>query len=180
MRLIHITPPGSLTAANDDPFDLLAACHERVERMLGLLDKLRAHAALHGFDTQVAEAARDVMRYFDLAAPQHHRDEELHIFPLVRTHGNDTARAVVDRLEREHHMMGADWERVRAILAETVAPRSAGFSVAEETVFNLFITLYAGHRRTEDELVYPSARSLLTPRQRIAMAEEMMERRGVR
>lgn len=181
MKLVRIMPPGTLSGAtNDDPFDLLEACHERVERMLRLLEKLRIHAGQNGIDGQAADAARDIMRYFDKAAPEHHRDEELHIFPLVRAHGNDTARAVVDRLEREHRLMVSGWQEARIILADTVSPRSAGFSTTEEACLDAFAALYHGHRITEEDLIYPSAKTLLTPRERAAMAGEMMERRGVR
>ena len=68
-------------AGFEEPFGMLAACHERMQRMLALLARLRTHVASHGPDAQAQQAARDVMRYFDQAAPQHHRDEELHVFP---------------------------------------------------------------------------------------------------
>jgi len=36
-----------------------------------------------GHDARSRSAARDVLRYFDLAAPQRHDDEERHVFPRV-------------------------------------------------------------------------------------------------
>ena len=53
----------------DQPFEMLEACHERVERSLGLLLRLAEHLVSHGADEQARDAARDVLRYFDLAAP---------------------------------------------------------------------------------------------------------------
>ncbi len=70
-------------AGYEAPFEMLDACHERVERMLRLLHKLRAHLQASGWDAQAAEAARDVLRYFNEAAPRHHEDEERHVFPAV-------------------------------------------------------------------------------------------------
>ena len=70
-------------AGYEAPFEMLDACHERVERMLRLLNKLRAHLQASGWDAQAAEAARDVLRYFNEAAPRHHEDEERHVFPAV-------------------------------------------------------------------------------------------------
>ena len=88
MTRIHLhtlTLPGHRApgAGYEAPFEMLDACHERVERMLRLLHKLRAHLQASGWDAQAAEAARDVLRYFNEAAPRHHEDEERHVFPAV-------------------------------------------------------------------------------------------------
>ncbi|RYF75253.1 MAG: hemerythrin domain-containing protein, partial [Comamonadaceae bacterium] len=65
----------------EQPFAMLEACHERVQRTLALLGRLRGHVQAHGADEPARQAARDVLRYFDIAAPLHHEDEELHVFP---------------------------------------------------------------------------------------------------
>lgn len=88
MTRIHLhtlTLPGHHApgAGYEAPFEMLDACHERVGRMLRLLHKLRAHLQASGWDAQAAEAARDVLRYFNEAAPRHHEDEERHVFPAV-------------------------------------------------------------------------------------------------
>lgn len=88
MTRIHLhtlTLPGHRApgAGYEAPFEMLDACHERVERMLRLLHRLRAHLQASGWDAQAAEAAHDVLRYFNEAAPRHHEDEERHVFPAV-------------------------------------------------------------------------------------------------
>src|SRR5689334_2494815 len=82
----HASLPGlrSPEAGFDQPFEMLHACHERVRRSLRLLQRLVAHAQVHGADAQVREAAADVLRYFDLAAPAHHEDEERHLVPRLQ------------------------------------------------------------------------------------------------
>ena len=82
------------------PFEMLDACHERVERMLRLLGKIREHVQTHGADTQARDAARDVMRYFDQAGPHHHEDEERHVFPPLRAQRDPAVLAVVIRINR--------------------------------------------------------------------------------
>ena len=57
-----ITLHRSPSAGFDQPFEMLAACHERVQRMLALMTKLAAHLPAHGADEQARSAARDVMR----------------------------------------------------------------------------------------------------------------------
>jgi hypothetical protein len=71
----------------EQPFAMLEACHERVQRTLALLARLRVHVREQGADENARQAARDVLRYFDMAAPLHHEDEELHVFPLLLAHG---------------------------------------------------------------------------------------------
>ena len=53
----------------EQPFAMLEACHERVQRTLALLQRLRAHVLEYGADVPAQQAARDVLRYFDIAAP---------------------------------------------------------------------------------------------------------------
>ncbi len=93
------------------PYEMLGACHDKVQRMLDLLERLQAHLREHGPDGQAAQAARDVMRYFDLAAPLHHEDEERHVFPLL-LHSEDPAWvALAGRLQQEHRDMVPAWAR---------------------------------------------------------------------
>ena len=81
-RPVSLPGFGAPAAGLDAPFEMLAACHDRVVRMLALQARLRQHLQDKGCDEPARQAARDVMRYFDLAAPLHHQDEELHVFPL--------------------------------------------------------------------------------------------------
>ena len=106
----------SPAAGFEQPFEMMAACHERLLRTLGLLERLRAHVARHGADPQAQQAARDVMRYFDMAAPQHHLDEEMHVFPALIERGDPPMLALVARLQQDHLQMEARWRMVRAIL----------------------------------------------------------------
>ena len=69
---IKVNLPGfrSPAVGCDEPFEMLIACHERVQRMLDLLDRARMHALTKGCDADLNSAFTDVMRYFDLAANQ--------------------------------------------------------------------------------------------------------------
>ena len=53
----------SPAAGFDEPFAMLHACHERVERSLALLERLTAHLAQHGADAQ----ARDALEFEEVA-----------------------------------------------------------------------------------------------------------------
>lgn len=170
-----MSTPGS---SFDEPFGMLGACHERVLRMLGLLRRLRAHVAAMGVDQQARQAARDVMRYFDVAAPLHHQDEEQHVFPLLLAQG-----AFVDevhRLQRDHDEMRNLWPRVREVLADVSEGTRTGFAPEDEALLQHYCSLYDWHVAAENELVYPAARARMDAGALHAMGEDMARRRGIR
>lgn len=210
MTRIHLhtlTLPGHRApgAGYEAPFEMLDACHERVERMLRLLHKLRAHLQASGWDAQAAEAARDVLRYFNEAAPLHHEDEERHVFPAVLaapdapalphpgtgegTGIGSSLHAVVRRLLQDHADMQTRWASARPVLeriarppAEDRAssqPRWQPLAASEEAALDSFASLYASHIEAENQLIYPAAQQALTPAQLQAMSADMMARRGV-
>jgi hemerythrin-like domain-containing protein len=167
-------------AGFEQPFEMLEACHERVHRMLALLARLREHLRTHGADTQAQQAARDVMRYFDQAAPQHHHDEELHVFPPLLAQGDPKTVAVVARLQQDHLQMESRWGAARQVLALVAEGRTHAPSVEDDAVLDAFAGLYDAHIAAEETIAYPEARSLLDEPAIAAMGTEMMRRRGVR
>ncbi len=170
---LHDSP----AAGFDEPFELLLACHGRVQRMLDLLGRLGVHLARHGCDGPARQAAQDVTRYFDLAGPAHHEDEERHVFPPLLRDGDAHLLVVVRQLQRDHVAMGLQWAAVRADLQDVVEGRwQPGTAVPAR--WGAFAELYAGHIRLEDERVYPAARGRLDAAQQAAMGREMAQRRG--
>jgi hypothetical protein len=182
--LTSITLPGhrAPAAGFEAPFEMLGACHERVERMLGLLVRLQKHVLLRGWDESVASAARDVMRYFDQAAPLHHEDEERHVFPSLLAGDDAALRRVVQSLQQDHRDMEAAWSVARGVLASVAQAPPTGwvrFSPPEEALLTGFAGLYDRHLRDEDRLVYPAAQAGLSPESLRAMSADMMRRRGL-
>jgi iron-sulfur cluster repair protein YtfE (RIC family) len=162
---------------------MLEACHERVQRTLRLLERLRPHVLLHGRDEQAVQAAQDVMRYFDLAAPLHHQDEEFHVFPAVLAVGDAASRAAVKRLMEQHRQMELQWIELRSVLSGLQSQENAvcePFTTLQADTVHAFIALYVDHIRLEEEVVYPLAIVLLDANQKIAMGADMKKRRGVK
>lgn len=177
IRLESLTSPKA--AGFDEPFDMLEACHQRVHRMLDLLERLRSHLRTHGGDEQARQAARDVMRYFDQAAPQHHRDEELHVFPPLLARGDAATVEIVRRLQADHVQMEAAWRAARQVLARVADGRLEKMAPDDEDVLTRFAALYDGHIEAEEQIVYPAASALLDEQGKAAMGREMARRRGV-
>lgn len=168
-------------ASWEHPFEMLRACHERVQRMLSLLGKLQAHVVGNGVDAQAQQAARDVMRYFDQAAPLHHEDEELHIFPAALNIGGADALAAINRLQADHRGMEAAWHQLRADLQALLdrppsAPLPRVWQTAEQV--QKFSDLYCDHIRIEEDLVYPLVETGLARGSAERMGREMAARRG--
>lgn len=162
----------------EQPFEMLEACHERVARMLALLGRLREHLPGHGADENARQAARDVMRYFDLAAPPHHQDEELHVFPPLHAQGDPATVALVSRLQQDHLQMESCWREARQVLDALAAGARQALSAADDAALDRFAGLYDEHIQTEERLVYPAAAALLDATALAAMGQEMMRRRG--
>lgn len=176
-------PGHSAPAAGfEEPFEMLATCHERVERMLALQAKLQQHLLDKGCDTSARQAARDVMRYFDLAAPLHHQDEELHVFPALLS-GPDTAlHALVARLIQNHRDMEVAWAQARRVLlaiADSLESSWTPLTPGQTAALTAFAALYRQHLDDEDRVAYPAAQAALSPDAVLAMSEDMMQRRGV-
>jgi hemerythrin-like domain-containing protein len=180
---IKVNLPGfrSPAVGCDEPFEMLKACHERVQRMLDLLDRARTHALTKGCDATLNSAFTDVMRYFDLAAPLHHLDEELHVFPIVLANGNQIQKEMVRVLIQDHETMAHLWKNVRSVLAEVIeTPREFPvFSHHDNVLMNDFRNAYAKHISNEELSLYPASIQYMSNQDIAFMAEEMKVRRGV-
>ncbi len=161
----------------EQPFEMLAACHERVRNSLELLGRIVAHIDSQGHDAQSRAAAADVLRYFDIAAPLHHEDEERHVFPLVA--GGDAELAALGRrLHADHDEMASEWERLREALSAWSAAGDAGpVGNAARSSAARFAALYAGHLVIEEDRIFPAVRAMLDDRALAAMGTEMQSRR---
>ena len=176
--LAHPAPQAGFEA----PFEMLQACHERVQRSLALMARLQPHLQNVGCDDNARQAARDVLRYFDVAAPLHHQDEELHVFPPLLLGADTALRTLVRQLMQDHRDMETAWQQARAVL-QAIADDTTGtrtLDAAEIAQLDQFSALYGQHILHEEGLAYPAAQAALSGAAVRAMAEDMMARRGVR
>ena len=177
--------PGRLAAPAvglESPFEMLLACHERVNRSLELLRRLQVHLRDKGLDEDARQAALDVMRYFDVAAPLHHQDEELHVFPPLLQGSDPSLHEVVNKLMNDHRAMEMHWSAARATLswiAEFGTQVWTPLTSEQTESLSRFAALYDRHIADEEKIVYPAARSSMEPRAIDVMSEDMKRRRGV-
>jgi hemerythrin-like domain-containing protein len=171
--LLHTAP----AAGFEQPFEMLAACHERVRRMLRLLLRLADHLPGHGADRRAADAARDVMRYFDIAGPAHHQDEERHVLPWLAAHGR---AALADTLAAEHRRMTEAWALIRADLDGVASGAwQAADAPQQRRRWEDFATLYQHHIEREEAQAFPPVRAASDDAALKRIGSEMAARRGV-
>ena len=183
VRLTRAVPGLQTPAASwEQPFDMLRACHERVFRMLELLGKLQAHVAQNGADATAAQAATDVMRYFDQAAPLHHLDEEEQVFPIALAQGSGAVQAAVMALQHDHGAMAEEWASLRAVLQAWTDPAAAQAlrspQSSQTLALSAFADRYRAHIAVEESVVYPCVEALLAPQALEALGRAMGQRRG--
>lgn len=160
------------------PYEMLTACHERVQRSLDLLGRLVSYIGDKGHDAQTRPAAADVLRYFDLAAPLHHQDEEQHVFPLLLAQDDASLRATVQRLQADHRQMEALWAEVREALLRWSEPDCEEKIGADtRAAIMRFRGIYTGHIEAEEGRVFPAARAAMSADVQAAMGAEMQARR---
>jgi len=162
----------------EQPFEMLEACHERVQRSLALLRRVRAHVGRHGHDADSRSAIADVLRYFDLAGPLHHQDEELHVFPALRDHPDEAVRAAVAQLQADHLRLHAQWAALRQVLLrwrdDPVAPQP---TAEDDALIDDFIAGYQRHIPLEEAVAYPAARPGFDAAALARIGNEMAARR---
>jgi hemerythrin-like domain-containing protein len=170
-ELPHAPPPAP---GFDDPLGMLYACHRRMERQLASLDRLRRHLAEHHADTEARVAARAILRYFDMAAPNHHDDEEASLFPRLVGAAPEIATATA-HLQREHRHLEAHYAKLRPLLA-AIATGNGAFLPTKGVA--AFCDAYRRHLRREEDDLLAVAAELLDADALAAIGGEMAQRRN--
>jgi len=170
-------------AGFEQPFGMLAACHDRVTRSLRLLRRLLDHVQAVGLDADARAAARDVWRYFEIAAPAHHADEELHVLPLLRASDDPWLADVARRIEADHAELRLLWQQLGPLLRQLHQADPLPTPAAEDSLAALrplamaFIALHDRHLPLEDSFAFPAAQARMQSAELQSMGEEMQRRR---
>ena len=179
-----ITLPGHAAPAVgfEVPLEMLSACHRRVDQQCKTLQRLPPHLLQHGADRDARLAAAAVLRYFDIAAPDHHADEETDLFPalLESVAGSDAVciRELVQALTADHRLLELQWQRLRIVLQAITAGTAPSDALTPADV-EPFIALYARHMAREESELLPMAARLLDDAALNTVGKAMRERRGI-
>jgi hemerythrin-like domain-containing protein len=164
----------------DHPIEILEGCHQRIRRNCTLVERIARHLGNRGADDEARQAAHTVMRYFDEAGRNHHRDEEDDLFPAMArsARGGDCAlvAAVVERLRLEHTQLEAAWRDMRTRLEAVADGARSGITHAEAQAF---ARAYERHMEIEEATLFPLARRLLDAATVAEVGAAMAARRQV-
>lgn len=171
-------------AGFDQPLEMWHACHERVARMNNMMERLVEHLKKNGVDKNARVTAASVRRYFDEAAPRHHEDEEIDLFPRLMAKLNAQSAgpaaehigAAIQALLADHREMDQLWTSLRAQLLKVEAGEKPVFDDAQVT---LFITRYRAHIEIEEDEIAPALRRMLRAKDLREIGMAMAARRGV-
>lgn len=170
----------SPSAGFDAPLEMLAACHQRLQRQCATLRRLVPHVAAHGADTQAREAATAVMRYFDRAAVDHHADEEQDLFPalLESMAGSDAVclRELVASLTQQHRELEIHWHALRPQLQRVAAGDAA---VLDAALVEGLVVANEQHLAREEAELLPMAARLIGDEALQEIGRAMRQRRGI-
>ena len=174
---IDFRTPG---AGFDQPIEMWLACHERVQRFAALLSRLATHLRNAGADEDARVTATSIRRYFNEAAPRHHEDEEVDMFPRLRERlradRDKTVLDVLGQVEADHLEMAGLWRKLDAALAEV----SSGRPVAlEQPLIDRFATMYRHHIDAEERILLPAMKKAFGKGDWQAVGRAMAERRGL-
>jgi hemerythrin-like domain-containing protein len=177
-----MTLPGhfSPSAGFEAPLEMLAACHDRIQRQCDTLRRLVTHVATQGVDAQAREAAYAVMRYFDQAAVNHHADEEQDLFPalLESMAGSDAVclRELIEQLTRQHRELETHWQALRQVLVRIATGETV---VLDAALVQRLVTAYEKHLAREDAELLPMAARLIDDASLQQIGRAMRQRRGI-
>ena len=133
----------------ETPVAMLDACHDKVQYFTGLCLRLATHVQIRGANEQAVEAATRILRYFRIAAPLHHQDEELDLFPallrlgppVVDSRRIQTLRAHIEILEAEHQVIEKIWREIEPWL-DSIAK---GQKTVNPQGLERFVSIYDAH-----------------------------------
>lgn len=168
----------SQAADFDHPIEILDGCHERIRHHCALIEKIAAHVERSGADAEAREAAFRVVRFFEGAAANHHRDEEEDLFPALHHFAPDlnAARDLMHRLRVDHVRLAVLWADMRARL---IAMRQGDASGLDAATAAAFSTAYDRHIVLEEAELLPLARRCLDAQTVARLGRRMAYRRGV-
>lgn len=143
LNLLNTTAP-----TWDDPIEMLYACHDKVKKFCNQLEQLPKYLTEYGCNDMVRQAIAQIMHYFNTAAPLHHADEELDLFPeLLKCY--PVSETIINELIEQHTKLHQNWDILNHQLQEILD----GYrDVIDSNIIQLFTQNYDHHILQEEQL----------------------------
>lgn len=153
-----LNPFATESVTFETPVAMLIACHDRVRQYAALTEKLAFHLQAHGADAAAVASAQSILRYFDIAAPLHHQDEDDDLYPALLAQAAPDLAGAIAEITAEHEQLEALWQTVRTALLAVVAgsPKALDLALAQQ-----FALRYPAHAAREEAEIFPFAEQIL-------------------
>lgn len=172
--MIQITPIGQALAPSfDHPIEMLEACHDKVRYFTHQLAQLPAHLDQFGITDATIQTIHGILRYFDVAAPLHHADEEQNLFPALLTVAPQYS-PLIERLLAEHLELNMSWLVLREQLQQVQQGHAQALS---RTRVQRFCRRYRLHALDEENEVFTAAKDFLSDMRLQELGQPMAARR---
>lgn len=170
------------SASFEQPIELLLSCHEKITHFSSALLKIIIALQKEGWNEQYAHSIDQVRHYFNVAAPEHHLDEEVHLFPAIialdpelkKAHSMDIL-TTINNMIKEHVESDALWDTLDTMLAE----HSEDFATLEKLA-RQFKTDMHEHARIENEQIFPYAKKHISESDFKKIGLAIAKRRGIK
>jgi hemerythrin-like domain-containing protein len=164
----------------DQPIAVLKHCHDRIRKQISTLQNMIRHTPKNGDMLDMQQAAHAVLRYFNIAAPNHHADEEHDLLPMLQgTAAGDDAillNQLLPEITQEHQHMDAAWTVLNLQLQKLASGTSNELS---ESDVSRFAEMYMAHMEKEEAHIAPMAKRLFSAEQMHKLGNAMRARRGI-
>lgn len=164
------------------PIELLLSCHEKISRFSSALSVLSQTLQSNGWDDSLAASADQICRYFNIASPEHHLDEENHLFPALMAADpqlKNTASVEIIQQLNELIKQHVEFDELWATLNTMLSERSEDFT-ALHTLAETFKSRLHAHILIENKQIFPYAETLLNEAEMKAIGLAIAQRRGIR
>ncbi len=175
---------GKPLAGFDQPLEMLADCHRRIEHFLDVLQKVERLYAARPLDAEARRALEAALAYFANFAPRHTADEEDSLFPRMRAHPDPEVQNVMRQLDQleEDHRQTEIWHAEVDRLVRGWLEEGQLTEPKRRTLNQLLANLtacYQAHIRLEEEAVFTLASKVLAQQELTEIGVEMKRRRGL-
>ncbi len=164
------------------PLSLLRSCHQKIMHFSSSLYKLTQMLPESGWTPSLESSADQIRHYFNVAGPEHHKDEEEHLFPAIIALDPQCKKAqtreliqLINTMIKEHVESDVLWEQLDTLLLE----RTDDYTTLKQLA-GQFAQDMQQHAEIENEQIFPFAEEHISKQQFRLMGQDIAQRRGVK
>lgn len=169
-------------ASFEDPLALLSSCHDKIIHFSSTLYKMSILLKQNGWTEELINTAKKISHYFNIAGPEHHFDEEQHLFPAIialdpqqKKQQNKEITGLINQMIKEHVESDTLWEKIDHLLKN----QSKDFKQLQNLSQQFEKSMHE-HAEIENTIIFPFAKAQISTKEFKIMGAAIAKRRGVK